>query len=182
MKKGSRYDKCQAKDKMEELMRLFIFHFEKVVEHKPNFFYANLDLAKRYAEKGQLQKADETYQKLLTRNNLTPPEKQQLNFNYGHFQASHRHSPSEAIKHYLAALKIEFDSSERDKCKCILKRLVENKIRKGEADAEDFAILGFIHQLSGEMEQAGEAYQKALNIDPANEEYFSAILELKLSL
>uniref|UniRef100_A0A8C7DXV9 Interferon-induced protein with tetratricopeptide repeats 5 n=1 Tax=Naja naja TaxID=35670 RepID=A0A8C7DXV9_NAJNA len=150
--------------------------------HKPNFFYANLDLAKRYEEKGQLQKAEETYQKLLTKSKLTPSEEQQLHFKYGRFQASHKPSPSEAIKHYLAVLKIEFDSFERDKCKCRLKKLVDNKIRKGEADAEDFAILGFIHQLNGEMEQAGEAYQKALNIDPTNEEYSSAILKLNLSL
>uniref|UniRef100_A0A8C5S8B1 Interferon-induced protein with tetratricopeptide repeats 5 n=1 Tax=Laticauda laticaudata TaxID=8630 RepID=A0A8C5S8B1_LATLA len=180
MKQESRFDKCQAKDKMEELKRLCIFHFEKKVECKPNFFYANLDLAKRYAEEGQLQKVDETYQKLLTGNNQTPPEKQQLNFKYGRFQASHRHSPSEAIKHFLAALKIDFDSSERDKCQCILKRLLENKIRKGEANAEDFTILGFIHQLNGEMEQAVEAYEEALNIDPWNEEYSNAILKLNL--
>ncbi|KAG8135397.1 hypothetical protein E2320_008418 [Naja naja] len=136
----------------------------------------------KYEEKGQLQKAEETYQKLLTKSKLTPSEEQQLHFKYGRFQASHKPSPSEAIKHYLAVLKIEFDSFERDKCKCRLKKLVDNKIRKGEADAEDFAILGFIHQLNGEMEQAGEAYQKALNIDPTNEEYSSAILKLNLSL
>ncbi|XP_026550524.1 interferon-induced protein with tetratricopeptide repeats 5-like, partial [Notechis scutatus] len=177
MKQESRYDKCQAKDKMEELKRLCIFHFEKMVECNPNFFYANLDLAKRYAEEGQLQKADETYQKFLTISNLTPPEKQQLHFKYGRFQGFYRRSQSEAIKHYLAALKIEFDSSERDKCQCILKKLMEKKIRKGKANGEDFAILGFIHQLNGEMEQAGEAYREALNIGPWNEEYFSAILE-----
>uniref|UniRef100_A0A8C7DXL9 Interferon-induced protein with tetratricopeptide repeats 5 n=1 Tax=Naja naja TaxID=35670 RepID=A0A8C7DXL9_NAJNA len=164
MKKESRYDKCQPTDKMEELIRSCIFYFEK------------------YEEKGQLQKAEETYQKLLTKSKLTPSEEQQLHFKYGRFQASHKPSPSEAIKHYLAVLKIEFDSFERDKCKCRLKKLVDNKIRKGEADAEDFAILGFIHQLNGEMEQAGEAYQKALNIDPTNEEYSSAILKLNLSL
>uniref|UniRef100_A0A8C6XEJ9 Interferon-induced protein with tetratricopeptide repeats 5 n=1 Tax=Naja naja TaxID=35670 RepID=A0A8C6XEJ9_NAJNA len=177
MKKKCRYDK------MEELIRSCIFYFEKVVERKPKFFYANIDLAKMYAEKGQLQKADETYQKkLLTISNLTPLEKQQLHFNYGCFQEFYRRSQSEAIKHYFAALKIEFDSSERHKCQCILKKLMENKVRKGEANAEDFAILRFIHQINGEMEQAGEAYQKALNIDPTNEEYFSAILKLKLSL
>ncbi|KAG8135396.1 hypothetical protein E2320_008425 [Naja naja] len=110
MKKESQYDKCQPKDKMEELIRSCIFYFEKAVEHKPNFFYANLDLAKRYEEKGQLQKAEETYQKLLTKSKLTPSEEQQLHFKYGRFQASHKPSPSEAIKHYLAVLKIEFDS------------------------------------------------------------------------
>uniref|UniRef100_A0A670ZJA9 Interferon induced protein with tetratricopeptide repeats 5 n=1 Tax=Pseudonaja textilis TaxID=8673 RepID=A0A670ZJA9_PSETE len=175
MKKKSRFDK------MEELIRSCIFYFEKVVERKPRFFYANIDLAQMYAEKGQLQKAEETYQKkLLTISNLTPLEKQQLHFNYGRFQEFYRRSQSEAIKHYLAALKIEFDSSERDKCQCILKKLMEKKIRKGEANAADFAILGFIHQLSGEMEQAGEAYEEALNIDPWNEEYSSAILKLNL--
>lgn len=183
MKNESRYGKCQVKDKMEELLRRCIYYFQEVVERKPKFFYANIDLAKMYVEKGQLHKADEIYQKLFTiSNNLNSLEKQQLNFNFGCFQHFDRGSPSEAIKYYLATLKIENESFERDKCKRILKKLVENKIRKDKTDAENFAILGFIHQLDGKKQQAWEAYEEALNIDPENEEYFSAILKLKLSL
>ncbi|XP_070802397.1 interferon-induced protein with tetratricopeptide repeats 5-like [Pituophis catenifer annectens] len=182
MKNESRYDKCQVNDKMDELTRLCIFHFEKAVENKPEFFYANIDLAKRYAEQGELQKADEIYQKLFTMRNLTSLEKQQAHFNYGRFQESDRRLQSEAIKHYFAALKIENDSIERDKCKCILKKLMDKKIRHGEADAENFAILGFIHQLNGDKEQAMKAYEKAFDLDPVNEGYFNKIRKLRLSL
>ncbi|XP_032087576.1 interferon-induced protein with tetratricopeptide repeats 5-like [Thamnophis elegans] len=154
MKNESRYDKCQEKDKMKELKRVCIFHLEKAVERKPNFFFAKIDLAKRYAEQEQPQKADEMYQKLFAKNNLSSLEKQQLHFNYGRFQEFNRRSRSEAIKHYFAALKIEIDSIEREKCKCILKKLIKKKIRKGEANAENFAILGFIYRLNGEKEQA----------------------------
>ncbi|KAM3835236.1 interferon-induced protein with tetratricopeptide repeats 5-like [Vipera latastei] len=182
MKTESQYGKCQDKDKMEKSLRSCIDYFQKAVERKPKFFYANINLAEVYAEQGQLRKADEIYQKLFTINNLDSLEMQQLHFNYGRFQWFHRHSKSEAFKHYLATLKIENDSFERDKCKCILEKLVENKIRRGETGAENFAILGIIHQLNGEKQQALEAYEKALNIDPGNEEYFSAILKLKLSL
>ncbi|XP_070801793.1 interferon-induced protein with tetratricopeptide repeats 5-like [Pituophis catenifer annectens] len=178
MKNESRCDK----DKMEELIRLCVSYFEKVVERKPKFFFANIDLAKMYAEQGRLQKADEIYQKLFTMSNLTPLEKQQAHFNYGCFQNFYRRSQSKAIKQYFAVLKINFESSEREKCKGILKKLMDKKIRYGEAEAENFAILGFIHQLNGKKQQALKAYEEALDIDPGNEEYLSALMNLKLSL
>ncbi|XP_063162237.1 interferon-induced protein with tetratricopeptide repeats 5-like, partial [Candoia aspera] len=182
LKKEVSKGKFQSILKMNELNTLCISHFSKVVERKSKFVYAYIDLAQMYAEQGQLRKADETFQKVSATSSLTSTEKQEFHLNYGRFQEFHRKSPSEAIKHYLAGLKIEMESFPRDKCKYRLKNLVEKKIKNGERDAESLGNLGFIHQLNGEKQQALEAYEGALKIDPGNEEYFSAIMNLKFSL
>ncbi|XP_062988979.1 interferon-induced protein with tetratricopeptide repeats 5-like [Elgaria multicarinata webbii] len=174
--------KYQTREKMAELIELCIFHFKTVVEHKTKFFYAYLDLANMYAEGRQLYKAEEMFQKVFAKKKLTCAEKQQLHFNYGRFQEFHKRSESEALEHYLKGLKIENESFDRVKCKSNLKKLIEKKISQGRGDAKCFGINGFIHQLDGEKKEAIRCYERALKMDPRNEEYLSAILKLKLSL
>ncbi|XP_061490331.1 interferon-induced protein with tetratricopeptide repeats 5-like isoform X2 [Rhineura floridana] len=172
----------QDREQLAELIRLGIFHFIKVVEHKTKFFYAYLDLASMYAEGKELQKAEETFQKAFAMKNLTDTEKQQFHFGYGRFQAFHKRSESEAVKHYLAGLKIENESFERNKCKYYLKTLIEKKSMRGSTDAKSLGILGFIHQLDGEKLLAIGCYEQALKMDHDNQEYLSALLDLRLSL
>ncbi|XP_060097276.1 interferon-induced protein with tetratricopeptide repeats 5-like isoform X2 [Heteronotia binoei] len=177
-KKRSR---CQDREKME-LIGHCIFHFQKAVEHKPKFVYAYLDLATMYGEAKQLQEAEETFQKVFTMTKLSWEDKQELHFSYGHYQQFHNNSESEAVKHYLEGLKIEKESISREQCKDYLKKLIERKIYKSPGDAKSFGILGYIHQLSGESRQAIECYERALEMDPDNEEYLSALWVLRLYL
>uniref|UniRef100_A0A6J0UE34 Interferon-induced protein with tetratricopeptide repeats 5-like n=1 Tax=Pogona vitticeps TaxID=103695 RepID=A0A6J0UE34_9SAUR len=172
----------QPTEEMKELLRRCIFHFQTVIEHKTKFFFAHLDLANIYAEGGQIQEAEEMFQRTFGMKKLTCPEKQQLYFNYGRYQQFHKKSDSEAMKQFLEGLKIEYDSYDRKKCKDMLKKLIEKRTKKGPADAKSLGILGFIHQLDGEKRQAIECYERALKMDPGNEEYLSAILNLRLSL
>ncbi|XP_042313292.1 interferon-induced protein with tetratricopeptide repeats 5-like isoform X2 [Sceloporus undulatus] len=174
--------RCQPTDKMEELMSLCIFHFKTVVERKTKYVHAHLDLAKMYAERQQLQEAEEMFQSVFAMSKLTCDEKQQLHVCYGIFLEFQRKSESEALRHYLEGVKIDHESFDRNKCKFNLKRLIEKRIKKGLADAKSFAILGFVHQLNGEKKQAIECYEEALKLDPRNEEYLSALLDLRLSL
>ncbi|KAH0623592.1 hypothetical protein JD844_006511 [Phrynosoma platyrhinos] len=180
LKKTNR--RCQPTEKMEELMALCIFHFKTVVERKTKFVYAHLDLAKMYAEREQLQEAEKIFQSVFAMSKLTCAEKQQLHLCYGNFLEFQRKSESEALKHYMEGVKIEHESFDRNKSKVCLKRLIEKRIKKGVADAKSFAILGFVHQLNGEKKQAIECYEGALKRDPGNEEYLSALLDLRLSL
>ncbi|CAI5774708.1 interferon-induced protein with tetratricopeptide repeats 5-like [Podarcis lilfordi] len=175
-------DPHKDKRKMAELIRLCIFHFKEVVEHKTKFVYAHLDLANMYAEGKELQKAEETFQEVFAMRKLTCEEKQQLHFNYGHFLENHKNSKSEAVEHYLAGLRIENESFERNKCKWNLKMLIEKRIKEGPADTKSLGIRAFIHQLDGEKQQAIECYEQALETDPENEEYSSVLLELRLSV
>ncbi|XP_053165709.1 interferon-induced protein with tetratricopeptide repeats 5-like [Hemicordylus capensis] len=172
----------QPRQEMDELLRCCIFHFKKVVERKPKFFYAHLDLANMYAEGKRFQEAEEMFQKAFAMNKLTSSEKQQLHLNYGCYQLFHKKSESEAIEQYLEGLKIATESFERNKCKYHLKNLIEKKTKKGLGDAKSFGILGFLHQLDGEKQQAIECYEQAHEMDPDNEEYFSALWDLRLSL
>ncbi|XP_033005115.1 LOW QUALITY PROTEIN: interferon-induced protein with tetratricopeptide repeats 5-like [Lacerta agilis] len=177
IKEGSR-----DREQMAELIRLCIFHFEQVVERKTRFVYAHLDLANMYAQGKELQKAEETFQKVFTMRKLTRSEEQQLHFNYGRFQEYHKKSESEAVEHYLAGLKIESESFPGYQCKRNVKKLIQNKIERGTTDAKTLGIRGFIHQLDEEKHQAIECYEQALEMDPDNEEYISALLELKFSV
>ncbi|XP_042313293.1 LOW QUALITY PROTEIN: interferon-induced protein with tetratricopeptide repeats 5-like [Sceloporus undulatus] len=170
---------------VKEMIRalgLCIFHFEKVVKHKPKFVYAYVDLANMYIEQAQLRRAEAMFQKVLAMSNLTCVEKQQLHFNYGRFQEFHKKSESEAMKHYLEGLKIEHKSFERNKCKRHLNKLIDKRIKKGLGDAQCLGSLGFIAQLYGQKQLAVQCYERALKWDPQNEEYLSALLKIRLSL
>ncbi|XP_007071654.2 interferon-induced protein with tetratricopeptide repeats 5 [Chelonia mydas] len=179
MKKDTKYP---PREQMEELIRFGIFHFKMVVEQKSKFMYAYIDLASMYAEGNQYQEAEDTFQKVFKMEKLTCDEKQQLHYRYGRFQEYHKKSESEAINHYTKGLKIEKNSHERNLCKYALKKLIERRIQRSSADATSLGILGLIHQLNGEKPQAIECYERALALEPDNEEYLSALYEIRLSI
>ncbi|XP_048362427.1 interferon-induced protein with tetratricopeptide repeats 5-like [Sphaerodactylus townsendi] len=179
---GMKMAKSQVREQMEELIRHCIFHFQETVKHKTKFVYAYMDLAGMYAEAKRFQEAEEAFQKVFAMTKLTCEDQQQLHFLYGRYQQFQKKSESEAVKHYLNGMKIEKESYPREKCKMNCKKLIENKIKKGAGEAKSFGILGYIHQLDGERQQAVECYERALEMDPDNEEYLSALWALRLSL
>ncbi|XP_032088207.1 interferon-induced protein with tetratricopeptide repeats 5-like [Thamnophis elegans] len=180
-KKGAK-DQFQSVQKQYELMKLCISHFRKVVERKTKFIYAYIDLANMYAEKGEILEADKTFRKVFAISNLTATEKQQLHFNYGCFLERYRKSERDAMKQYLAGLKIENHSFEQKNCERSLKQLIDKTAKKGQKCVEVFESKGFIAERDGFKEKAIEAYESALKMDPGNEECLSAIMNLKLSL
>ncbi|XP_058043046.1 interferon-induced protein with tetratricopeptide repeats 5-like isoform X2 [Ahaetulla prasina] len=182
LKKKKFKDQFRSFLKLYELMNLCIFHFQKVVERKTKFVYAYIDLANMYAEKQDLRGADETFQKVFAISNLSATEKQQLHFNYGRFQERHRKSDVNAMKQYLHGLKIENHSFEQKNCERSLKRLMDKTVKKGPICVEVFESIGFMFQRLGLKEKAIEAFESALKMDPGNEEYLSAVMNLKLSL
>ncbi|XP_067322426.1 interferon-induced protein with tetratricopeptide repeats 5-like [Anolis sagrei] len=172
----------QPTEEMEELLQRCIDHLKIVVERRTQYVYAHLDLANMYAEGAQLEEAEEIFQRVFAKTKLTCLEKQQLYLNYGNFQEFRRRSESEALKFYLKAVEIEQESINRKKAINYLKKLMEKRIRRGLADAKSFATLGFAHRLREEKKEAIECYERALELDPGNEEYLSALLDLRLSL
>ncbi|KAJ1141821.1 hypothetical protein NDU88_008149 [Pleurodeles waltl] len=166
----------------KDLVQKAIYHFELVIEQKPKFIYAYTDLANMYAEANQDDKAEETFKKVFCMENLTLQEKQQVNLNYGRFQEYKKKSETEALKYYREGLMIKYESYERDSCKKSLKRLAEKMLKINSRDAKAFGILAYLHQLDGEKMQAIECYEKALQLDPGNEEYLSALCDMRLSM
>ncbi|NXR03120.1 IFIT5 protein, partial [Sagittarius serpentarius] len=179
LKKTTRYP---PQEQVEELIRLSIFHFKIVTDQKTKFFSAYTDLANMYAQAKRYEEAEEAFQKAFQINILISDDKQQLYYNYGNFQRFHMKSESEAIRCYTEGLKIEKDSYARDQCRNALKKLLEQRIQGGLANATDFATLGQVHNLNGEKHEAIECYEKAIALCPDNEEYLSALCELRLSI
>ncbi|KAK2523513.1 interferon-induced protein with tetratricopeptide repeat 5 [Columba guinea] len=169
-------------EQVEELIQLAIFHFKTATDKKSNFFFAHLDLAKMYAEGKRYEEAEKAFQKAIQISILFNNDKQEWYYHYGTFQRFHMKSQSEAIRYYREGLKIEEDSYARTKCIQALNELLGWKIQRGLGDATDFATLGLIHNLNGEKHEAIECYEKAVELHPDNEEYLSALCELRLSL
>ncbi|NXA48664.1 IFIT5 protein, partial [Nothocercus julius] len=174
--------KYAPREQMEELIRLGIFHFKRVVEYKSTCFPAYSDLAGMYAEGKQYHEAEATFQKVFQMTNLHPLDTQFLYYAYGNYQLFHMKSESEAIKYFTEGMKIDQDSLKGAKCKTALQKLLEQRIRKGLGDAAAFSTLGLIHELNREKMQAIECYEKALQLDPENEEYLGALWKLRLSI
>ncbi|XP_010081022.1 PREDICTED: interferon-induced protein with tetratricopeptide repeats 5-like, partial [Pterocles gutturalis] len=169
-------------EQVETLIRLSIFHFKTATDQKRTFFSAFIDLANMYAEGKRYEEAEETFQKALQINILSYDDKQEFYYHYGNFQRFHMKSESEAIRCYTEVLNIENDSYSRSKCKNALKKLLEQRIQRGVGDATDFGTLARVHRLNGEEHEAIECYEKAVALYPNNEEYLSALCELRLSI
>ncbi|NXA13115.1 IFIT5 protein, partial [Sapayoa aenigma] len=169
-------------EQVEELIQLAIFHFKIVIDQKTKFVAAYCDLAGMYALDKRYEEAEDAFQKVLHRNNLSCIDKQRLYFNYGNFQRFHMKSELEAIKYYIEGLKIQEDSYGRKKCREAAETLLEQKIKRGLGDAAVFGTLGLIRNLNGEKQEAVECYEKAIALDPNNKEYQNALHELRLSI
>ncbi|NXL46548.1 IFIT5 protein, partial [Podilymbus podiceps] len=179
LKKTTRYP---PQEQVEELIRLCIFYFKTVTDQRTKFFHAHADLANMYAQAKRYEEAEEMFQKAFQINILSYDNKQLLYYYYGNFQQYNMKSESEAIRYYMKGLKIEKGSYGRNKCINALKKLLEQRIRRGLGGAAEFGTLGHIHHLNGEKHKAIECYEKALALYPDNEEYLSALCELRLSI
>lgn len=170
------------REEVENLIQLGIFHLKTVIDKKPVFFSAHSDLANMYALGKRYEEAEERFQEVLQRNDLPCEEKQEIYFHYGNFQHFHMRSESKAIKYYMEGLKIEKDSYGRKMCIKAAVTLLKQKIDRGLGDATDIGTLGLVHNLNGEKQKAIECYEKAIALDPNNEEYLNALSELQLSI
>ncbi|NXB11273.1 IFIT5 protein, partial [Cnemophilus loriae] len=168
-------------EEVDNLIQHAIFHFKIVTDKKPMFFSAHSDLANTYALGKRYEEAEKIFQEVLQRNDLPCDDKQTIYLNYGNFQRFHMKSELKAIKCYTEGLKIEKDSYGRKKCREAVETLLKQKIKSGLGDATDFGTLGLAHSLNGKKQEAIECYEKAIALDPNNEEYQNALAELQLS-
>ncbi|NXS99519.1 IFIT5 protein, partial [Jacana jacana] len=179
LKKATKYP---PREQVEEFIRLAIFHIKIAIEQKTVFFSAHMDLANMYAEGKRYREAEETFQKAFSINILSYDDKQAYYYHYGNFQRFHMKSECEAIRCYLEGLKIEKESYGRNMCAKSLIKLFKERIERGSEDATDYGTLGLVHHLNGEKDKAIECYKEALALCPDNEDYLSALCELRLSI
>ncbi|XP_075468991.1 interferon-induced protein with tetratricopeptide repeats 5-like isoform X2 [Ascaphus truei] len=167
---------------IREMIRYATFYFEKALELKTSFVCAHIDLANMYTDGNQYQKAEETFKKVLSMENLTCEEKQRIHNSYGVYEEYHRKSESEAIRHHKEVLMISIRTKTKQRSEKNLNKLAERIIKRNPSDATGFALLGFVHQQNGENMQAIDCYEKAHKRDPYNEEYLSALCDMRLKI
>ncbi|XP_048407219.1 interferon-induced protein with tetratricopeptide repeats 5-like isoform X3 [Stegostoma tigrinum] len=177
-------DPCNpAFQQKAELINKCKYHFEKsfkkesVTSVKPS-----LDFAAICSLNEEYDKAQEIYSHLLTLECIRPENKQAIRLAVGLFQLNRKNSESKAIRHFLEGVKVNYNSVERKKCRENLEKLAARQLCRNPRESEALGVRGFLHQLDGEKYEAIECFKKALEFDPDNDEYLSALCELRLSI
>ncbi|XP_039869416.1 interferon-induced protein with tetratricopeptide repeats 5-like [Simochromis diagramma] len=163
--------------------RCCIREFEMAVKIKPSFHLAWADLALLYAEERNFRRAEEIFQQCL----LKLPEcdeslSQAIHQRFGDFHYHHKRNEAQAIIHYTKGLLIPLKKYEKKICAKKLKKIAERRLSRNPGDGEALALLGQVARAEGNRKEAAEFYEKALNCDKDNEEYLSALCELRLEL
>ncbi|XP_025761625.1 interferon-induced protein with tetratricopeptide repeats 5-like [Oreochromis niloticus] len=82
----------------------------------------------------------------------------------------------------LQGLLIPVKEYEKELCAKKLKQIAEKRLSRNPGDGEALALLGQVARAEGNRKEAAEFYEEALNCDKDNEEYLSALCELRLEL
>ncbi|XP_051883716.1 interferon-induced protein with tetratricopeptide repeats 5-like [Pristis pectinata] len=165
-----------------ELIRLCEHHLERAVEQKQSFIFAKLDFAIVCLMIGESHRAEEIYNSLLRLENIGLDNKQRLHRHCGSFELLHKNSESNAIDHFLKGLKLRHGTKDWKICYNNLRGIARKQIVRNASNSQAFGVLGSVHQLAGEKDEAIECFEKALEFDPDNEEYLSALRELRISI
>ncbi|KAM9336313.1 interferon-induced protein with tetratricopeptide repeats 5-like [Symphorus nematophorus] len=163
--------------------RLCIKHLDEAVKIKSSFVLAIADLALLCAEEKNLSRAEELFQQGLC--NLSVTDKsicQVFHLRYAEFHHYHTKQEAEAIAHYTKGLKLTPQTGEWRQCAKKLKRIADRRLSEDENDSEAYALLALVSKAEGDRRTAVEFYQKALDCDGDNDEYLSAVFELRVEL
>lgn len=152
------------RENVDRLVQLAIDEFQKASVLKPTFELAYVHLAEMCAEIRQYGEAEEHFQKALRIENSDDRIQQEIHYRYGHFLEYHWKSEDRAITQYLKGLKIEKVSHAREKLLKALERLAERRVNRNVQVVESTALLGLIHKLRGEVNEALLCYEKALRL------------------
>ncbi|XP_039463201.1 interferon-induced protein with tetratricopeptide repeats 5-like isoform X1 [Oreochromis aureus] len=164
--------------------RCCISHLEDAVKMKPSFLRVWAELALLYAEEGDMSRAEETFKHCLEKLPEVEEEKvcQIIHQCYGDFHHYHTKNEAQAIAHYTKGLLIPLKKYEWRQCAKKLKQIADRRLAKNRGDGEALALLGQVARAEGDSKKAAFFYEKALNCDKDNEEYLSALCELRLEL
>ncbi|CAI5660473.1 interferon-induced protein with tetratricopeptide repeats 1 isoform X1 [Oreochromis niloticus] len=175
---------CSNREEVRKWRRICISHLEDAVKMKPSFVRAWAELALLYAEEGDMSRAEETFQHCLEELPEVEEEKvcQIIHQCYGDFHHYHTKNEAQAIAHYTKGLLIPLKKYEWRQCAKKLKQIADRRLAKNRGDGEALALLGQVARAEGDSKKAAFFYEKALNCDKDNEEYLSALCELRLEL
>ncbi|XP_060697874.1 interferon-induced protein with tetratricopeptide repeats 5-like [Hemiscyllium ocellatum] len=166
-----------------ELIKLCKSHFKNAFKPRPlTFIRAQLDFAGICSLNEEFPEAEKIYTNLLKLKDIRPENRQAICLQAGLFQLFQKRAESKAITLFLEGMKVNYNSIERIKCRENLEKTTTRRLRRNPRDSEALGALGFLHQLDGKKRKAVEYFEKALQFDQGNEEYLSALCELRLSI
>jgi interferon-induced tetratricopeptide repeat-containing protein 1 len=154
----------QDREKVDKLVQLAIAEFQKTLVLRPTFEMAYVTLAEMYAEIGQFRMAEDNFQKVLVMENIADHLQQEIHLRYGRFLQFHQKSEDKAITHYLKGLKVKEISFARRHVLKALEQLAKKRLNRNVRVVESLSLLGLIHKLRGEVNEALLCYEKALRL------------------
>ncbi|XP_072413914.1 interferon-induced protein with tetratricopeptide repeats 5-like isoform X1 [Chiloscyllium punctatum] len=173
--------KYNAYEERKKLIELCKYHFQTAYDQKPSLVTAILDLAELFAECKDYSKADEIYENQLRNKDCNRINRQLIHWKYGLHQLKRNRFLHTAIYHFKECLKLKVKGKVDIHCQAKLKEIAEERLNEYSRDSVAFGILGLLHQLDGKKSKAIEFFQRALECDYDNEEFQSALSELKES-
>ncbi|XP_038591447.1 interferon-induced protein with tetratricopeptide repeats 5-like isoform X2 [Micropterus salmoides] len=177
---ASKNSKPFNKQKLKQWKHLRIQHLEEAVNIKPSFVVAIADLALLHGEEKNFSRAEELFQQGLR--NSSSADKIVFHLNYADFHLYHTKQEDKAIPHYTEGLHLTPNMWELKKCVKGLKMIAERRLSLDENDAQSYGLLGLVAKAEGDKKKAEEFYEKALDCDENNDEYLSALCELRMQL
>ncbi|KAJ8361518.1 hypothetical protein SKAU_G00180430 [Synaphobranchus kaupii] len=121
-----------------ELIRRSISHKEEEVRLNPSYFYPQLELAMRYAEVQEVDRAERMFQEMFARPDLKPADRQALHRMYGDFQKYHMGSMRTAVTHYMEGMKLQNISTDWKACHKRLLKITESPESPMRFEIEEF--------------------------------------------
>ncbi|KAM6963502.1 interferon-induced protein with tetratricopeptide repeats 5-like [Tautogolabrus adspersus] len=168
--------------KVKKWRNLSMEHLNEAVKIKPGFVIAIAELALLYAEEKNFSRAKEFFAQGLKSLDSDNGTRQIFYLRYAEFHHYHTKQEADAIANYKKALLLNRDSFEWRTCVKKLKLIAERRVELDDNDDVALALLGQVNRAEGNRKEAAEFYQRALDCDEDNEEYLSALMELRLEL
>ncbi|XP_008825790.1 interferon-induced protein with tetratricopeptide repeats 1-like [Nannospalax galili] len=162
--KTTSHQQPHRQEEFEKVLHQGICEFQKTLRLRPTLEMAYVCLAEMQAELGQYQEAEKNFQKALNTKNLPGHIQQDIHLRYGRFQQFHQLSDDTAITHYLKGLKIEVMSNVRGKLLNALEKLAKKGVHQNVCVVESTSLLGLVHKLKGEVNEALLCYERALRL------------------
>ncbi|XP_061081026.1 interferon-induced protein with tetratricopeptide repeats 5-like [Conger conger] len=180
---GLNYSRKAANNRLQHhLLSLSIQHIETAIALRPAFIGAMAELGGIYAKAKNYMKAEEVFQRALAAATDENEYRQMVIVLYAHFLYHHKRLVPLAVMRYKQGLQLQQDTQDGEMCAKKLQEIAIGQISRNPHDAAAFGTLGYVHQMRGDKRQAIECYEKAILYDPGNEEYLTALCDLRLGL
>lgn len=173
----------RPESEVQHWTRLCIQHLEESVRLKKGFNAAKALLALQYAQNFERTRAQQMFDDVLLTLEDEPLSIRQYVYRYyAEFCYYHADQKDLGLTYYKKALKICINTSHWKHCVKKLTTIAEGRLKTNRRDATSYGILGAVARAEGNRSEAVRNYERALEIDANNDEYLSALWELRMDL